>query len=85
MEFHTGTLITSTEKLETAINCSVIPLGHIEAGELDWKKRDIQDVGMECVVGIADNMEALEGMPELFYGIRIDNEDKYFKSSLYRS
>jgi hypothetical protein len=67
MELHTGTLMTSIEKLETAIYCDVIPLGHIETGELDWKNRHIQDVGMEYVLAIAANQEALErGMPEYF-------------------
>jgi len=67
MEFHIGTLITSIEKLETAIYCDVIPLGHIETGELDWKNRHIQDVGMEDVVAIAESREVLEqAMPELF-------------------
>jgi hypothetical protein len=67
MELHTGTLMTSLNKLENAIYCDVIPLGHIETGELDWKNRHIQDVGMEYVIAIAENREALEnGLPEFF-------------------
>jgi len=67
MELHTGTLLTSLDKLEHVIYIDVIPLGHIETGELDWKNRHIQDVGMEYVVAVADNIEALEkGMPEVF-------------------
>jgi len=65
--FHTGTLLTSVDKLEHAIYLDVMPLGHVEIGELDWKNRHIQDVGMEDVVAIADSREALEqGMPEVF-------------------
>jgi len=67
MKIHTGTLMTDIRKLEKALYCDVIPLGNVVNGELDWKNRHIQDVGMEFILAIANNREALEkGMPEYF-------------------
>jgi len=51
-DYHYGKLLTSLDKIQTALYLDVSPYGHIATNELDWKKLLISPVDAKDIISI---------------------------------
>jgi len=60
MKLHIGILLTSVDKLETALYVDLQPLGDLVNRKLDWKNQHISSVDSRYLKGAAHSIGAIE-------------------------